>query len=181
MTTRQRDRNIAIHEAGHAVAAFFQHRRILRATIVPDTDTLGHVLHPRLRFGDRWSFDDSPRGIDRAEKYIVGSYAGPLASRKWAPRSRWRQMGASDFDSASEMLSRLAPHGDHEYNRLYHKLLWRRAELLVDLRWREIEAVADELMQKRTLDQEGVRAAIFKALGIETQPIGATDHANHTG
>jgi hypothetical protein len=156
------ERNIAIHEAGHAVAAFFQHQRIVRATIIPTTEWLGHVLHSPLKFADRGMFDESLRGIDRAEKRIVVLFAGPIAARKFEQRSHWRMVGRSDFDSAAKMFSYLES-DDDEYNRLYGKLLWRRAELLVQLRWPEINAVADELVRHRTLDLDGVRAAIERA------------------
>jgi hypothetical protein len=161
-----RERNTAIHEAGHAVASYFLHHRILRATIVPKPGSLGHVRHTRLKFSDQGMFDDSLRGTDRAEKHIVICYAGPLAARKFAPRSQWRQSGIIDFDIASELFSHLDTHDD-EYNRLYAKLLWRQAQLLVDLRWREINAVADDLVQHRTLNADGVRAAIHRSLGVK--------------
>jgi hypothetical protein len=83
------ERNIAIHEAGQAVVAFFQHQRIVRATIIPTTDTLGHVLHAPLKFADRGMFDESLRGIDRAEKRI---WQPAAANRQAFQQGDWQKM-----------------------------------------------------------------------------------------
>jgi|SRR5579883_2758856 len=164
--TDRRERNTAIHEAGHAVASFYLQQRIRRATIVPDSDSLGHVKHTPLQFGSNGVFDDSLRGVARAEARILICYAGPLAERKFQPRSRWRLHGGADFENAGELMARLQG-TDAEYNRLYAALLWRRAELIVDLRWKDINAVADALLAHRTLDLDGVRAAIDSAYGLK--------------
>jgi len=156
------ERNTAIHEAGHAVAAFYLHQRIRRATIVPRADSLGHVAHFPVKFADQGLFDDSRRGIDRAEKRVVILYAGPLASRKLAPRSRWRRGGSWDFEGVRVLMSHLQGNDD-KYNTLYAKLIWRRAELLVEHRWKDICAVADALLEHRTLYQAGICAAILRA------------------
>lgn len=107
-------------------------------------------------------FDDSLRGIDRAEKRIIILYAGPLAVRKLAPRSRWRRGGSSDFEVVRMFMLHLQGEDD-KYNILYAKLVWRRAELLVEHRWKDICAVADGLLEHRTLDQAGVYAVILRA------------------
>ena len=41
--TKKRECATAYHEAGHAVAAFLLRRRLRRATIIPDEDSLGHI------------------------------------------------------------------------------------------------------------------------------------------
>jgi len=56
---------------------------------------------------------------------------------------------------------------DHKLNTLYAKLLWRRAELLVNLRRRDINAVAADLLRHRRLDARGIRAAIDRAYGFK--------------
>jgi Peptidase family M41 len=157
------ERNTAIHEAGHAVAAFCVRQNVRKASIIPKMDTLGRVTHSPLKFADNGMFDDSLRGGDRAEKRIVICYAGPLASRKFQPRCRWRIGGSGDFDTAMVLMAHLQG-PDFKYNNLYSKLLWRRAELLVDSRWREINAVADALIEHRRLDSKAIEAVIFSEL-----------------
>jgi hypothetical protein len=115
-------------------------------------------------------FIRTPSAISRAESRIVICYAGPLASRKFQPRSKWRDGGTTDFGAATLLMGSLQG-PDDEYNTLYAKLLWRRAELLVDFRWSEINAVADALLEHRTLDWDALEAAIFS--GLKKRQLGA--------
>ncbi len=50
-TTKQKA--VAYHEAGHAVAAFYLHMPVYKATIKPDSErgTDGHVRHYKLHTG----------------------------------------------------------------------------------------------------------------------------------
>jgi hypothetical protein len=140
-----------------------------RATIVPSRDgaTLGHVLHVPLKFVHEGELDDSPRGIKRAESRVVILYAGPIAERRFRKgRGSWRAGAGDDLDTAFTFLDHLAG-PDRKHFELYQRLLWRRAELLVAIRWRDISAVAADLMRARTLDNEGVKAAIDRAYGFK--------------
>jgi hypothetical protein len=161
----------AIHEAGHAVASFYLHVKIKAVTIIPAKDSLGKLTHPPIRFARDGEFDDSVRGIDRAERHVMVYWAGPLAQRRFAPRSRWRIAASSDFAGMSELFSRIQG-ADDRAAILYGKLLHRRAQLLVDLRWKDIEAVADALLEHKTLDAEGVRAAIDRTHGFKPLAFG---------
>jgi hypothetical protein len=155
----------AHHEAGHAVAAFYQGIRIRHVTIVPTKDALGHVKNHKVLWATNGMFDDSPRGVDRAERHIICLFAGPIAQRKFRRASRWRRAGGQDFPAATELLVRICDEDD-ECQRLYSKLLWRRAELLVKFYWKDIKAVARELLKRRTLKGNDVVEAINRAHGI---------------
>jgi hypothetical protein len=89
MSKARRERNAAIHEAGHAAASYFLRHKIRYVTIIPKSGSLGYTSRAPMKFVHRGVFDDSPRGVDRAEKYIVICFSGPFASRKLAPRSMW--------------------------------------------------------------------------------------------
>jgi ATP-dependent Zn protease len=162
-------RGTAIHEAGHAVASFYLHVKIKQVTIIPAERSLGHMRHAPIRFarqGEPYEFDDSEKGIARTERRIILLWAGPLAERRFAPRSRWRVGAGSDFDVMVELFGQIQGEDD-EAAKLYGRLLRRRAEILVELRWKDIVAVADALLEHKTLDAEGVRAAIHRAHGVE--------------
>src|ERR1019366_5017556 len=124
------------------------------------------LVHQPIRWTRQGVFDDSPHGIARAERHIVVCFAGPLASRKFQPRSRWRRTGTQDFETALELFYRIVVGPDQEYMERYHGLLWRRAELLIDYHWEEIQAVAADLLKHGTLDEAAVRAAIYRTHGI---------------
>jgi hypothetical protein len=175
VTSRKRNAlsTTAHHEAGHAVAAYYLGQSIRHASIQPKEGSRGHVLHYPLKFASQHGeFDDSLRGIHRAECRIIICLAGPLAQRKFAPRSQWRAGGGgmfetgSDFDTVADFLIRIGG-ADQKARELYSALLWRRAELLVDLRWKEIQAVAADLLEHRRLTARGVKSAIDRALGLK--------------
>lgn len=128
------------------VAAYYLDLRIHRVTIVPTAGALGMC-------------DGSLRGSERAEKCIVMSYAGPLAQRKFAPRSKWARDGFDDIREADAMVAQLEC--AEQYRNVYHAFLIFEAEQLVEHRWREINAVADALLRHGTLNHEGVHAAIY--------------------
>jgi len=162
----------AIHEAGHAVASYFLHVKIKAVTIIPAEDALGEVTHPPIRFASSPGvFDDSVRGIDRAERHIIVLWAGQLAQRKHAPRSRWRVSGSADREAAMKLFWHITS-ADEKARNLQSALLWRRAELLVEQHWKSILAVADALLEHKTLDADGVRAAVDRAHGLKPLALG---------
>jgi hypothetical protein len=57
---------------------------------------------------------------------------------------------------------------------LYGRLLQRRAEVLVDNCWKDILAVADLLIEHKTLDADAVYAATHRAHGLRPFVLEAT-------
>jgi hypothetical protein len=169
MPARSQLEDTAHHEAAHAVIAHYLGVRIKHVTIVAQADSRGHVAH-HSPLGRRLGVEggqlvDSPRARERAEDEIMVCLAGPLASRKFGSRS-WRATGSSDFEIERAIFHQLAGE-DVKYNALYSRLLWRRAELLVERRWKEIRTVASVLMEKSTISHDVLRATIGKALGLK--------------
>jgi hypothetical protein len=170
-------RVVAIHEAGHAVASYYLHVTIKAVTIIPAEDSLGKLTHHRVSFGRHGLFDDSVRGIDRAERHIMVCWAGQIAQRKCVPRSRWRVDGCADNEIAMELFTHIMS-PDQKARDLQVALLWRQTEVLVEHHWKEIVAVADALLEHKALDAEGVDAAICRALGLEPlrfEPVAARE------
>jgi hypothetical protein len=156
----------AYHEAGHAVIAHFQHVKLKYVTIVPGKDSLGHVQRRSVIFGRHGVFDDSIKGIDRGERHIRVSFAGQIAQRKIAPRSRWRVSGRADHQIAMDIFWHICSH-DEKARNLYLSLLWRQTECLVDQWWKVIKAVAQSLLERKSLTDEQLRAVIDEALGLK--------------
>ena len=77
-------RSTAIHEAGHAVAAFSLGLRIKSVHVIPDEDVLGAVLHypPGAWFQPDLELTDRVRL--RIERHVMVSWAGTLSEQKWA-------------------------------------------------------------------------------------------------
>lgn len=171
-TNSHRELSTAIHEAGHAVVAFFLRVRIKYVTIMPDKKrgTLGHVRQHPVRFARQGVFDDSLRGVDRAERYILVLFAGQIAQRKHAPRSRWRDGGSTDREKAMELFWRICSN-DERARKLYLRLLWRKAECYVDAHWSAIQAVARELIARTTLTAEQSADVILRSAAKRTRSL----------
>jgi ATP-dependent Zn protease len=147
---------VAHHEAGHAVAAFVLNLGIGRkgVTIVSDAESLGaaYVLH-QLR--ENSEIEISPRTHVRILDYAVMCLAGDAAQKKFNPRRRYG--GQNDLHNAADLLSYIS--GSNKILELQLKIARLRACGLVEVRWKQIEAVAAALVERKTLNREEVRQA----------------------
>jgi hypothetical protein len=152
-------RAAAHHEAGHAVAAWWHGMKFRRVTIKPDGDSLGHVL---LRQFPKWFRPDlefdNPRVRLRLEHHIIVSFAGQLAEAKFrGRRPRWGMDG--DNQQAVEMAYRVCGSRETAEAYLHYCLLASRD--LVNVRWREIQALAAALLERNTLGYQSAAEVIF--------------------
>jgi len=142
----------AYHEAGHAIAAWRCRVRIKSVTIRPAAGE----YHGRLLFRSiRTPQDMSERW---AERHIVTALAGPLAQRKFAPRSTrgWHSQG--DYQWACELA--LRAQGSGALATAWLQWLTTSTTALVETNWPHIKAVANALLQDEELDGQGVFLAI---------------------
>lgn len=156
----------AIHEAGHAVAAFAQHRRLGRVTIIPEGDSLGSCGSGSLgHFRPDIDVDRATQAkVDReviiclaggeAEKLITGRYPGAWATLR-------------DVTTAFDLAGRVM--GDMEGVNVY--MLWMKYQTKALLRepWHRaaIEALAAALLERRELGPQQVRRIIRTAIDQE--------------
>ena len=166
------DRLTAIHEAGHAVAAYYLGVSFPRVTIEPDARSRGRVMMGSFQLRKDGEFNLTPARVRTAENRAIVAYAGCLSCRRLDKRSRWRATGAADFEVADELLDALAELDDTcgpdaKARRAYKALLRRRAEVLVEMRWRQIVSVGAALTSARTLSWDNVRAAIRRSIGAK--------------
>lgn len=158
----KREWDTAYHEAGHAVAAISLGLSIGRngVTVVPDKikQTLGtsHVLS-QLR--ERPDVPVSPRTHVQIENRAVMDMAGDVAEKKFRPRRYYG--GQTDLLHASDLLSCISEANDITEARLKVAIL--RAQSLVGRRWREITALANALVERKTLTAKQVREVISLA------------------
>jgi len=88
MSNSRRLRYAAYHEAGHAVAAYFQRVRIDAATIIPGEVFDGEVTTRRvLRHHDYPEADASRKNRDRIEREAFKSIAGEAAQKRFVKKS----------------------------------------------------------------------------------------------
>lgn len=156
---------IAHHEAGHVVAALVLHLSIGRkgVTILPGAESLGaaYVL-PQLR--ENPEIEISPRTHIRILDYAVMCLAGDAAQRKFNPQRRFG--GQQDVHNAGDLLSYIS--GSTKILELQLKIAHLRARGLVDMRWKEIVAVANDLVERKRLNREEVRRAFLSTMPVIT-------------
>ena len=153
----------AYHEAGHAVVAFHLDIGIRRkgVTIVPDHDegNLG-CCWTKLGFRGRPDVEITNTMHVLLERRIVVFLAGEHAQRKYRLSSVRSYHADSDRRNAVDLLSYLVPDVTGEEFRLHYKLLSLRAKNMVEVRWPQIVAVANLLVERKTLTPDEVRKVI---------------------
>ncbi len=153
-------RLVAIHEAGHAVAAHVLGRAVLRVTIVPEP-------------GSRGSVDDfPPRGSSKAfgglsvriaDKQIMVHMAGvEAAHRVSSDHIGVEQGGGYDYDRAFELASLLTYSGDPDEARARIAFLRVRVRSLLEVpvHWAAVEHVAEQLLERPTMNSRQAKACI---------------------
>jgi len=166
----EESRQTAYHEAGHMVVAWELGLNVLGATIVPDPEAgyAGRVIVPvedRVRYAD-W--------VESEHAYLyahmVMNYAGMEAGEKFvgAPQPEIDiDVGLaspdSDYGGIANVLLEVA--GPSEQEQLETSEGARRHAMhLVAVRWSQIEAVAQTLMDRETLDERECREVLEELL-----------------
>ncbi len=160
----------AYHEAGHAVAAWYLGAGVKSASIVPDADSTGRVYYERHPLeGIDIDLDDGPHVQARLEDAIQIALAGPVAHRRFNPRSWRHHHGEVDHRVATDLA--LKNCGSAEIASAYLKYLGLLARGIVKTNWVAVEALAEELLERRAMSgedvEEVIRAAFRDALAPE--------------
>jgi Peptidase family M41 len=157
----------AYHEAGHAVAAFFHDVPIRHVTIVPGSDYLGRTTYmPRVVSALRRVLDDrgSLRDRELVEHKLLSSACGRAAARRLTGRTSYTG-AAGDFENEDEIMFGLGYEGGEIG--LYGRLLDSQARRFVDLRWRQVVAVAEALLERQRLDDDELAQIIRTSIDAE--------------
>lgn len=166
-TTNKELEATAYHEAGHAVAHWRFGCPITRVTIAPEDDYLGVVVADDPVMYMHLDWDASPE-IDQAlNQGIMIYFAGPLAQVRF-DSSSWSEFhGDSDYETASPMLLRLG--GSSENASAISERLESETRAFLEKHWREVEAVANALLEHRDLDGTSV-TTLLETLTNEVIP-----------
>lgn len=160
----------AYHEAGHAVAGVMLGVEFTVLSIVARGNKLGRVdfgpfrrRHAvQIRQVRSWTPEMQGYARSRQDRFVTVVLAGPCAHRHFTPRGCWRQGGSSDIERAMEMLERQAD-GNRMMATAHFRLLWRRAEAVVNTYWVTIDAVAKAALEHRRLSHQDVLQAMMDA------------------
>jgi ATP-dependent Zn protease len=167
MTTRRPKTRqpVAYHEAGHAVTALTLGIRLRRkgATIIPDEGAYGMVW-TQLSFRGRPDEEVTDRMHVRLEREIVVFLAGEHAQREYRSSSVRSYHGDSDRRKAVDLLGYLVPDMSSEEFTLHYKLLSLRAKNMVKAHWPQISAVANALLERKTLTADEITELVYPGM-----------------
>jgi hypothetical protein len=152
----------AYHEAGHAVANCLLRVPFVSVSIVRTEETLGNVSHGMSTpsfLGDEFLYD--PRAVRRARKLITVLHAGQIA--EWIASGRRNPDGASaDNNEAVDLALRLAGNGEEATALLKDDVI--AAEKLIRESWNAVSALAEYLLEHKTVGAQRARRLIRDAL-----------------
>lgn len=165
---------IAIHEAGHAVIAVVLGQKFRNVSIKAKDDYLGRVKYWTSKknlidtiqgLSDSYPFLKNETIDKRVRKALQISYAGYIAEQKTGVDN---QEGATtDFAFITD--TALSHAGEGEADKLCGECL-QATKQLVDKNWNHIEAVAQQLLEKKTISGKDVLKIMSGENGDHTQP-----------
>jgi ATP-dependent Zn protease len=158
----------AIHEAGHAVVQIALGIGCKGVSIIPAEATAGTTAHggedakPASDIGEHDNVATLRIYAEDAFllRHAIADYAGAEAEKRSNPVLDWK--AERDEREATDRLNDITT--DAESIDLLFKYAHRRCALLVEHYWPEIMAMADLLMEHRSLTGEQARQAFSKSM-----------------
>jgi hypothetical protein len=182
----RRRRTVAIHEAGHAVAAILHDIAFKHVTIVPAVVKSngrpgiaryrpcdGHVrLKPVPARYSAEETKDSPASLDFWHRRLIVNLAGPAAHKKLHPHAHWLGYAGPDMDEAIHVIRDIRQCAASSVVNAHYKYIEALATACIENYWKEIEAVTAALIKHNTLSSDQVREAMLDACRV-LQPMEA--------
>lgn len=145
---------VAIHEAGHAVAAVKLRTGLRTASIVQDDQSFGRVSGATLLRGKSGGTSPTMFRQERIERQIVVLLSGYAAEEKEFGNSAEFDGAEQDYQNAFELAGSFV--GSQEECNEYIGQLSLRADQLVGDHWSAIKAVAQALLKHQELTRSEV-------------------------
>ncbi len=156
--------NLAYHEAGHAVVAILEGLHVKSVSIRRGS---GGLSDSRSFFVYGYHFRNGWEKRMIARSCILGVLAGTAAEQQYSPEAT-ETLSHDDFNQAFELsrefavLPRSAKCIGDDAHLAYLERLQKEAARLVRKNWRAVVAVAEALMEKKTLKAEELVLLIFR-------------------
>jgi hypothetical protein len=153
---------MAVHEAGHVVAARALRRGVRSVSIEEDRETLGRVIHYPLPTLARDIVVDG-RVRWRIEQSIMILMAGVEAEHRVSDDADRVEAGGKDDFSVSAGLAMYVTGGEPEETSAYIRWLTLRVRNIIlanEVWWSAVESLARELLKRPTLSGKEANAAI---------------------
>lgn len=152
-------RRIAYHEAGHAVMAILQRRRLLSVTIEPSSTDIvpGHTQTSKVRVYD--SDYKGYRPPSEFRKEICIDLAGPIAEQIGISEKKVGGHCTNDIIKASA-LSVIMTGGRVERASIAFEEIKEEVEQVLKNNWQAVGSVVSALLDKETLTGHQVRQIV---------------------
>jgi hypothetical protein len=133
-------------------------------TIVPTVDTTGHIIHPNPLGGFQLNPDSSDEARLRIESLITICFAGPIAQKRYNPRSWRRAHGQWDYEKIAELGLRVCDSAEQASA----FIRWREIVAcdMVRAHWLRIQLVAGQLLERENLSHTDLDAIIVPRAGV---------------
>jgi hypothetical protein len=165
--SRQRDEVVAYYESGHVIIVNCEDIPIHRVTLEPGENHDGLTKMGRFLIANADCDDITPRRRDRLERFVRVMLAGNIAQHRFKPRSGYREFNLhADRHKAVELLSHFTR--SNEELGAYLRLLQIQTKQKIEGRWPLVEAVANALLDRRTLSRDEVRTIVLATIRIPT-------------
>jgi hypothetical protein len=154
----------AYHEGGHAVIAYMLGYMPQSVTIVPTLDTAGHIVHPNPLHGFQLEIGSSDEARLCIESLITICFAGPIAQKRYNPRSWRRAHGRWDYEKIAELGLRVCDSAEQATA----FIRWREIVAcdMVRAHWPRIQLVAGQLLKRENLSHTDLDAIIVPRAGV---------------
>jgi hypothetical protein len=154
--TSEVETDTAYHEAGHAVCGCLIGRFPLSVTIVRAGHAAGRTeFEPGIPNYARGHFNESPERKAYARQRVLETLAGTIAHDLFMPGRTHDSGDEHDFHFARELMIDLVNWKDHDAYLAEAKIECRA---LLGANWKWVAAVAEALLQRKTLSPEDVLA-----------------------
>ncbi len=156
----------AVHEAGHAVAAYVLGVDFESVTIDidPETGAIGSVRTTPWPEELAKLDDNSPEVRKLQLANIVFSLAGGVAERRLASQAKW-DWDVGDTPDVNEAITLASVYGDDDLESVMREA-WDRTYDIIDENWLAVRALAWALVDKHRIEK---KEAIEIIVGIQDQ------------
>ena len=155
----------AYHEAGHCVAACLVRKRFRLVTVIPKKEYLGKFVPDKLA-----RMDIASAEVKSCKAWIFIGLAGLVAENKFASPNKINKLPSShpDLDTITDIADRLC--WSSEERDAYLNFMWVRTRNIMEKYWKAVQAVAQDLVNRKTLHYKETQQIIKKALGYNIIP-----------
>ena len=163
---------VCVHEAGHAVAHLLYRIPMKHISVIPNTETTGHVLSVDKRRDERLNQDwNERRSRDYAERLIKCALAGGIAQKKYNPRTFRHFHSSLDWDNAISFATTNCGSLDEAIAWCNLLFIQAKQDLLLDRNWAAVMVLANTLKKEKQISSRRMRELFRKTTNLPSHSL----------